>query len=298
MDEMELVYWDHSYNKVLLVNLAIAVGLFTSLRLFSGVISHINPSDELTKKDNPAFGISLAGAVFAITIVLAGAIYGDPVYTLKESVISVGLYGGLGIILMALTRVIFDRIALPDISIRDEIVKGNVAAGIIDAGNVVATAIIIYAAMVWVATNTLDGIVAVLTAYVISQVLLTASMYMRVKLFFIQSGKSLQDEFKNGNTALALRFAGRRIGLAFAITAASHIMVYEMYDTQLLLAIWAGVSVVIMALLSLLSFIANKIILAGVDVDDEVINQQNTALGIVQCVIYISLGLLLAELMA
>ena len=43
-------------------------------------------------------------------------------------------------------------------------------------------------------------------------------------------------------------------------------------------------------------FISSRLFL-GVAVDDEVINQRNMMLGVVRCVIYISLGLLLAELM-
>jgi uncharacterized membrane protein YjfL (UPF0719 family) len=299
VDKFDLVYWDNAYNFVLLANLAIAIAILTSIRFVSGAISHINTSKELFKKDNPAFGISLAGTVFAVTIVITGAIYGDPIYTLQDSVVSVGLYGILGLALMALTRVIFDKIALPKISIRDEIVKGNIAAGIVDAGNVIAAAIVIRTMMVWVEANTLDGITALLFGYIISQILLTATTYLRTKrLKRLNDGKPLQDEIRKGNIALALRFSGRKIGSAFAITAASNMLVFESYDIKVLLLAWAGVSIVMIILLGGLSFIANKVILAGVDTEDEIINQRNAALGIVQCVIYIALGLLLSELMA
>ena len=52
------------------------------------------------------------------------------------------------------------------------------------------------------------------------------------------------------------------------------------------------------AILTALSFVANKVIFAGTNVNDEVIRQKNVALGAVQCVIYICLGLLLSELMS
>lgn len=299
MESLDMVYWDHSYNSILLFNIAIAIVLFASLRFFSGIISHINPSHELFKKDNTAFGISLAAVVFAVTIVLTGAIYGDPIYTLHDSIVAVGLYGLIGLVLMALTRVIFDKIALPHISIRDEIVKGNIAAATVDAGNVIATAIIIRTMMVWVEANTLDGIVAVLIGYVISQVLLTLTTFLRVKKLQNKNGlDQLEQEFKNGNVALALRFAGRKIGTAFAITAASNILVFESYDINMLLGVWALVSVIMIAALAILSFVATKVILANVDVDHEVIKQKNVALGFVQLAIYVSLGMLLAELLA
>jgi len=297
--KMDLVYWDNHYNLVLLLNLVLVIAIFTSVRLFSGMTSHINALKELTEKDNPAFGISMAGMVLAVTIVLSGAIYGDPIYTMQESVISVGLYGIIGIILMALTRIIFNKIALPSVKIKDEIIKGNVAAGIIDAGNVIATAIIIRAMMMWVSANTTSGLFAILTGFIISQILLTATTLIRIKRFNKKTQTdTLQDEFKSGNVALALRFSGRKIGTAFAVAAASSRLVFELYDLPSLLGIWAGVSVIMIGLLTALSFVANKIILAGINVEDEVMRQRNIALGAVQCVVYICLGILLSELMA
>ena len=296
---MDLVYWDHHYNIILILNLVLVIAVFTSVRLFSGIFSHIDSSRELTEKDNPAFGVSMAGVVFAVAIILSGAIYCDPIYTMQESVISIGLYGVIGIILMAIARIIFNKIALPSVKIRDEILKGNLAAGIIDAGNVVATAIIIRTMMMWVSGNTASGLLAVLAGFVISQVLLTTTTIIRIKRFDRANKEStLYSELKSGNVAVALRFSGRKIGTAFAVAAASSRLVFELYDLPSLIAIWAGVSVVMIGLLTLFSFIANKIILAGIDVEDEIIRQRNIAVGVVQSVLYICLGMLIAELMA
>lgn len=139
---MDAIYWDHYYNDVILLNLLIVIALFTSLRLFSGTIAHINASDEIIKKDNPAFGISLAATTFALTIMLTGTIYGSPDIDSHYALMAVGGFGILGIILMAITRIIFDKLVLPQLSLRNEIVNGNLAVGIADAGNVLAAAII------------------------------------------------------------------------------------------------------------------------------------------------------------
>lgn len=291
-------YWDSGYTPILLANFAICIAFFTSLRLFSGAIAHVSAWDELVNRDNPAFGISLGGAVLGVTIVLTGAIYGKQAQTLQDSALTVGLYGIIGIILMALTRVIFDKIALPRISIRDEIEKGNIAAGIIDAGNIIATAIIIHTVTQWVEVSTVDGILALLFGYVISQFLLTITTYLRLEIFSLQNkGASMQDAFKGGNVALSLRFVGRRIGTAFAVTAASNIMVYEEYDIYHLLLAWAFISVIVVALLSILSYIADTVILYKIDSNKEIVGQRNVAVGILQGFIYICLGMLLAQLM-
>ena len=299
MDKIGLVYWDNNYNLVLLLNFVLVIAIFTSVRMFSGMTSHISALKELTEKDNPAFGVSMAGVVFAVTLVLSGAIYGDPIYTKQDSIISVGLYGVVGIILMAITRIIFNKIALPSVNIKQEIIGVNLAAGIIDAGNVIATAIIIRAMMLWVSANTVNGLMAVITGFIISQVLLTSTTLIRIKRFNNnRQNDNLQNELKSGNVAIALRFAGRKIGTAFAVAAASSRLVFELYDLPSLLGIWAGVSVIMIGLLTVLSFLATKVILAGINVEDEVIRQRNVALGAVQCVVYICLGILLSELMS
>ena len=288
---MHMIYWDHYYNAVLLINLLIVVGLFTALRLFSGTIAHINASDELLKKDNPAFGISLAGAAFAITLMLSGLIYGRPEDDLVYSAITIGMVGILGIILMALTRVIFAKVILPNISLRDEIMKGNKAVAIADAGNVLAIAIIIHVIMIWVTVYSLNGVLALLGGYIVSQSLMTGMTLLNIKML----GNNLQDELKNGNSALALRFAGQKIGTAFAIAMAARIVLYEEFNIVPILITWFFTSIIIILIWKVLCFIAKNIILFKVDTYQEVFEQRNIAVGALEAVIYISIGLLISR---
>jgi len=293
----DLIYWDHSYNKVLLLNFSIVIALFASLRLFSGTVAHINASDELLKKDNAAFGLSLAGVTFAITILLSGTIYGDMEGDMMSSAIAIGVYGVVGIILMAGARIIFDKMALPDISLREEISKGNIAVAICDAGNVLAAAIILRALMIWITDNTMGALAALLAGYALSQAVLTGATRLRLKIFSMtHQNKSMQDELKKGNIALALSFAGRKIGTAFAISVAANLVVYEVYDIKMFLLPWLAVSLAVMLILKLLSFVAERIILYRVNVYHEILEQRNIAIGALQGIIYLSLALLLAEL--
>lgn len=296
--EIGLFYWDNSYNATMLLSFAIIIGLFTSLRFFSGIISHLDPSYELAQKDNSAFGISMAGVVFGVTIVLTGVIPNSWTMSLQDSLVAVGAYGLVGILLMALSRVIFDRVALPKISIRDEIVRGNVAAAVVDAGNVIAGALVIRAVMSWTTINTLEGLMDVVLVYAVSQALLTAIAAIHMRIYNSNHKVCMEQQFADGNMAMALRYVGRRIGVAFAITAASHIMVYEIYEVTSLLFAWTMVSVVVVIALTLLSWFASRVILFGIDVNDEVLNQRNVAIGAVQGIIYVSLGILLSALMS
>ncbi len=294
---MDLVYWDHSYNGVILLNLLIVIALFTCLRLFSGTIAHINASDELLKKDNAAFGLTLAGVTFAVTILLSGTIYGDPGGDLADSAFFVGAFGILGISLMALTRLIFDKITLPDISLRDEISKGNMAVAIADVSNVLATAIIIRAIMIWVTDNSFEGLIALIIAFFVSQIILTLATYLKRRMFSkLYAGRSVQEELKNGNIALALSFAGWKIGTAFAISVAANIVVYEVYDIKTIFLPWIIVSIAAILILKIISYIAERIVLFQVNTMREILDDRNIAIGALQAVIYVSMALLIAEL--
>ena len=293
----KFIYWDNSFNDVIIVNLLIVIGLFTCLRLFSGTISHINASKELLKKDNPAFGLSLAGVTFAVTILLSGTIYGDFTDNVKEAAFHVAGLGLLGIMLMALTRYIFDKVSLPDISLRDEITKGNMAVAIADTGNVLAAAIILRSIMIWVTEDNLNGLLAILIAYAISQVILTSITYARRRLFRkFYAGHRMQEELKSGNIAFALSFAGRKIGTAFALGVAANIVVYEFNDIMTVFLPWIVTSIGAIIVLKIISYIAERIILFKIITMREILDDRNIAIGALQAVIYISMAILIAEL--
>lgn len=296
---MENIYWDSSYNLVLLFDFLIIIGLFLSLRFFSGAIHNFNASDELFKKDNVAFSISLCGLTLGLTLMIMGVIYGDPLVDIYESVIGIGLYGILGIILLAVSRIIFDKIALYKISLSDQIRKGNVAAAIIDAGNVIATGIIINTAMIWVEENTLDGLLFVIFAFVLSQILLTITSFLRFKIFSLRfPNNDMQQEFLKDNRALALHFAGRKIGAAFAIGAAASIMVFEASDLVTLAFVWFGLSILFILVLNIIAAIVDYIILFKIDIRQELIVERNIAVGLIQFVIYGTLGLIIGQLIS
>ncbi|HPD82219.1 MAG: DUF350 domain-containing protein [Alphaproteobacteria bacterium] len=294
---MEFGYWDHSLNSVLFVNILIVIALFTCLRLFSGAIAHINATKEILTKDNAAFGLSLAGVTFAVAIMLSGAIYGNYSIDLWTSAAYVSGFGVLGILLMSLTRIIFDKITLPEISLRDEISKGNIAVAIADTSNVLAAAIIIRSLMIWATDNALHDVLFLLVAYLISQVILTSTTYIRrLMVRYFHTGRETQDELKNGNIAMALSFGGRKIATAFAITIASNFDFFEVYDLKMIILPWILISISAVIILKIIAYIAERIVLFNVATMREILDQRNIAVGAIQATIYMAMGLLIAGL--
>ena len=150
---------DSFYAGVLLINLAVAVVILVGVKFMSAIISNVNATHELSEKDNHAFGVSIAGVALAVTIMMTGVMSGDASESFQTEMLLVAGYGVLGIILMSLTRFIFDKVSMPRFSVKAEIEKGNMAAAILDAGNVIATAIIIRAVMMWVESDTLGPLI-------------------------------------------------------------------------------------------------------------------------------------------
>ncbi len=292
-----MIYWDHYYSGILLANLLIVIALFAMLRFFSGVVTHVDASKELFVKDNPAFGIGLAGATFAITIMLSGTLFGNPSADFMTSISYVAIFGIIGILLMGLTRLIFTKITFPKIAITDEIIAGNKAVAIADAGNVIAAAIIIRAIMIWITDFSFQGIMSLLIAFVIAQVILTSMTILRKKRFhrFFKGG-ILREEFQKGNIAVALRYSGQKIGTAFAISMATQLVPYEGIGAMSIYLSWAIASVIMIVVWKVLCFVAEKLIVRNVDVNEELIDQQNSALGLLQAVIYMSMGILLTSI--
>ncbi len=299
MENNSLINWYPDLLATLAVDLVLAVILLTAFRKLAGLISNVSTTEELAVKDNFAFGLVFAGGLISLSIVLTGAISGDAGTTLFKEIVLVTSYGVLGIVLMMLSRKILDSVALPDINIQEQIMKGNMAAAIVDVGNLLATAIIVKAVMSWIDDNTLFGLIAVIIGFIVSQVVLILVTKYRSKVYSLRhKGKSLQSAFENNNQAIALRYCGHKIGVALAVTAASGFVPYN--DERLLMAClaWGLISIVLTVVLSLIAIAARYVILMNIDVVDEVDNQQNIGIGFIEAIIYISIGLLLASLIA
>lgn len=294
---MDLIYWDHYYNGVLLLNLAVVMALFVSLKLFSGAIIHVDSTRELSVRDNPAFGISLAAAMLGVAIMLGGAVYGDPDETGLPSWVDVGAFGLTGIVLLTITRFVLSKIVLTRISLRQEILGGNKAVAIADAGNVVASAIIIYIVMKWVPAYTFDTMMALLGGFAVSQAFLALMTVLRIRVFGrFGYGGNLQEHLKQGNMAVALKFAGQKIGTALAMSTAAQIVVYEEYSVGPILMAWAMASVIVVFVWEILCQIAQRSILFRVDLQHEIVSDKNIAIGTILAAIYISLGLLISQI--
>ncbi len=287
----------YEYYIVVVDIIAVAISLLL-LRKYRGIVADVDFIKELTNKDNYAFGISSAGALLALAIMMTGVVSGSPSHSIFYEFFIVLSYGVVGIFLMIATRKIFDKFVLKRISIKDEIHKGNIAVGIIDAANMVATAIVVKAVMLWVDTESFLGLFIVIAGFFISQLLLILVTIYRSQVYARRhNGASLQAAFQEGKQALAIRYLGHKIGVALAIMAASGIIEYEEYYVLPGLGGWFVAALGMTVLVSLLAIAARHVVLPNVDVKEEVDEQDNIGVAMIEAVIYIAMGVVLAALL-
>ncbi|QYK04327.1 DUF350 domain-containing protein [Shewanella zhangzhouensis] len=284
---------------ILAIDLTIAVLLLTAMRYLQGWSVKVNSSHELAEKDNAAFGISTAGAVLALGIVLTGAITGAAAPDYLTEAIGMSAYGLFGMLLIKVGRVMHDKIALNNIDKNAQILKGNLSVALVDAAAAVATAIIIRASLLWVEDLTINTFIAIGTAFVVSQLMLVLLTRLRENRYSTRNqGACMQEALAKGHTALAIRHAGHMLAMALTFNAASHFILFSptAYVTNLLG--WLCFSLVMLLTLSLLLKLVKLLVLARIDLADEIERQHNVGLASVEVAISIAIALILTGLMA
>ena len=283
--------------QMLFIDLVIAVAMIAALRFLSGVVANVSSTEELATRDNFAYGIAMAGGILSLALMLTGAVSGQPGSTYLNEIISVLAYGILGLLLIKVGRWMQDKIVLRGIELQDQIRAGNLAAAVVDAANTIATGLMLRAVMLWVETDALSGLLLVLSAFVSVQVLLAIVASYRGWVYSRRhDGSSLQLALNDGQIALAIRFFGHVIGVALAVTAASGIVAYFTEEIALALLRWVGVALILTIFLSLIASLARKIVLLGVDVVEEVDNQNNVGVAAIEAAIAIAVGLFFVAL--
>ena len=284
------------YDYAGLMNVIFLVGIFLVAKyIFKSFILSDKRRGKKTA-DNVAYAISSFAFFVSLALILTSVGYGDVTSTWFEGAVKTLTYAGLAIVLLIITGLIFDKITLHQFSLNKQIAEGNIAAGIADAGNFISAALIISSSLRWQEFKQADAIIAILGIYIASQILLILSTYIRIMLFNDKK-KSIyfHDQIKQNNVAVAIDFAGRRVGTALAITAATNLLSYQNSITlSEVLAEWLSVAVILLLALNILSWITSKIVYWGKDIYQDTLKRNvSSALGDVA--IYVSFGIILAN---
>ncbi|MEM9101579.1 MAG: DUF350 domain-containing protein [Pseudomonadota bacterium] len=288
------------YLQALVVDLAIIVFLFLSLRFFKSLLLQVKAKDEIAEKDNFAFSISFAGGIFALAIMLTGVSAGEFKPSLSQEALSTSGFGIFGILLIIIGRFFQDKVFVRNINLHDQVKSGNVAAAVVDVGNMIAIGVVVRGTMLWVQTEGLAAVPVILFSWLISQIVLgLAATYRLMRFANVSKGEEntcLQKAFEQGNVGLSIRYAGYIVGTAWAITAASGMVYYVADQVWLAAAAWGGVSALFAVVFAIIVILTRRLLLPGVDVDKEVDKEKNIGVACIEASIFISIGIVLAAL--
>jgi len=241
-------------------------------------IHKYNVRDELVEKDNLAFALAHTGYFIGLILSIGGVMMGESAGLLMD-LLYIGVYGIISLILLNLSIIINDKIILRKFSVKKEItIDQNAGTGVMEGASAIATGLIIMGSVYgeggWIDT--------VLIYWVVGQVLLilTAYVYNWITPF------DVHEHIEKDNVAVGVAMAGALIAIANLIrNGLMHD--FESWDlTAEYIAIDAGIGLVF---LPIARFVADKILLPGRNLTDELVNQEkpNIGAGIIEAFAYV-----------
>ena len=282
---------------IVALDLAVAVAAICALRYGTGLLFGVDSRRELAEKDNLAFGAALAGGVVAVALVLAAAGDGDPAITFAEELIVMVAYALVGLVLLKAGLLINDWAIFHKFSIREAIAAQDTAAGVVQAANLIALGVLIHGAAGWAEGSLGQALAAVAIVFFLAQIVVLGVTRARAAIYARRhAGERWQDAIAAGNTALGLRYGGHLIGTALASSSAGGMVAFAHgadAAAAMAYAMWLVWAVILAAALLVLATLAQRAMLSGIDVVEEVDKQRNVGVAAIEAAIFIGIGLII-----
>ncbi len=228
----------------------------------------INVGSELVEKDNLAFAISHAGYFSGMVIAIGGALSGPSMEIIMD-LYDILIYGLLSIILLNISLFICDKIILSKFSTRKEIIEDqNAGTAVVEAAVSIGTGLIIFAAV----SGEGGSIVTALGYWAIGQIV----MLLVTVVYNLITPYDIHEHIEKDNVAAGVGFAGAILALSNVIRSA---LMGDFYSwTETFSDLWLYLVVGLISL-PVVRFLADKILLPGRKLTDEIVNQEKPNVG-------------------
>lgn len=241
---------------------------------------------ELFVRDNPAVAIALVGYYLGIVIALGGVL-DKAIPTWQDKLLNLATYGATVILFMLAGAWVGDRLILRCFQCDREIIQDrNVGAAAVEAGNHIANGLILNAALAGESGTWIVGLVCWLIGLAV--LVLVSVVYPRVAKYNV-----FAEIEKRNNPAAGVALAGLLIatGNIVRISFAPEFQNWLVSFTQYAL-------VLLFSLVSLIAIraLADWILVPGVKISDEIVNQEvpNLGAGLIEAFAYIAASFLIA----
>ncbi len=258
---------------------------FIGKKVYQLVNKRINVKDELVVQDNFAFALAHTGYFIGLLLAIGSAIIG-PSNGLLNDLIDIFFYGLLAIVLLNISLIINDKIILRKFSVYDEIIRDqNAGTGVIEGANAIATGLVILGAVSGEGGNFLTAIVFWFLGQII--IILTTFVYAWIVPY------DVHEHIEKDNVAAGIGFAGAVVAIANLVRAA---LMHD-FGNWLDSLQDIGIDVVLgLLFLPVARIIADKVLLPGQNLTDEIINQEkpNNGAAIIEAFAYVGGSVLIS----
>ena len=249
---------------------------------------NIDIQQELVEKDNFAFILSYVGFFAALTIAIGGTIVGES-YDFITDIQHIFIYGISATFLLLLAAWISNKVILHKFDLKKEIiVDKNEGSGIIEAAIFIANGLILYGALVGESDTLLQGITTFVVYWFIGNIVLIIAS----KIFSSWMSYDIHDAIEKDNVAAGVSFAGAIIAIGIITMNA---IIDPFVDWTSTLANISIQTVLGCILLPIMRVFADKILLPGQKLTDEIVNQEkpNIGAGLIEAFAYIASAILI-----
>lgn len=246
---------------------ALALFLLFVARLVKGLITPFDLKEQMTAKDNPAVGISVAGYYVGVLIVMMGPLMtpAEAAVPLWQDLLITGGYAFFGIVLLNVSRAIIDRVLLRSFDTVKELIEDrNVGTGAVQMGAYVASGLMVGGALYGQGGGPHTAVVM----YVLGQIglLVYGWIYRLICRYDIHA----EIEKDNVAAGVSLGFNLIAIGIVLMKGVGGDFIDWDISLVKLGLTFVIGVIMLIV-----LRFMVDLLLLPGVSLRDEIVTDRN-----------------------
>ena len=258
--------------------------------LFDLSTPRIKDDEELTKRDNPAFGVLFVGYMLGLAVALAGA-FSSLGPSILDNLLDLGTSGLAAIVLMRVSMALGERLMLPGLRLDAEIVaQRNLGAGFSFAGLLVANGFVIAGVMQGRSDSYALELLDIGVYWAAGQVFLLVAwrLYRAIAKF------DARKELGSGkNTAAGISAGGFFVAAGLVLQAALAGAGSDI-GAELLVALAVGAGGLV--LLAAARALSALVLLPKSNLADEVSRQGNVAAGAVSALSFVAVAAIFAAL--
>lgn len=264
--------------------------LLISRKVYQILHKDIKMNYELVENDNFSFALANVGYLSGIVLSLVGALTGETTGNLINDVLNFSMYACMSIILLNLSIIINDKLILRKIDLKRELLEDrNIGVGALEASISISTGLIVYGAVSGDSLHqNIDGVATTIIFWVIGMIMFFIStiVYNAILNF------NLLEEIEKDNFAVGVAYSGVIISIANLIRNGIQ-GDFVSWDTSLYSIVYN--SIIALAILPIVRIIADKLLLPGRKLTDELVNQEkpNVGAGLIEAFAYIGGSILL-----